>query len=1510
MNRYGASTVGTDGCDVFISYSRADARYAADIDSALRQNGLRTFFDRRNLAPGLPWVRALEEAISAAKAAIILLGPSGLGNTQQYERELAFVRQTGDPAFPVVPVLLPDTRDPPCNFLRVVTWVDFSRVAKIVDAPDELQRLLTSVKARRESAEAARLDICPYRGLDAFREEDSAFFFGRGSATDPESPIGQLVGKVRDHGFVMVVGRSGSGKSSLVYAGLLPALRRETSRFWNVLSLRPGPEPLRALAAAFNPRTESEGAAAYADKIGGEAEKLRSGDPDLLSHMIREELDQAEGKPDRLLLYIDQWEELYAQAPSPNDPVRPAHRARDVSRFIDLLLNATRSAPVTVVGTIRADFYDPLISHPDIRSLLPNQQVLLGSMTRSELESTIVEPSRMVGLTFDPPTLVERVLDDAGADEGMLPLLQYALKETWDQREGNRLTGDSYTRSGGVREAIRMTAERTFDALSPADQQTTRQLFLRLVTPGEGQEDTRARAAMPTEADQVKIIEQFASPRTRLLVTGFDRAKRPTVEVAHEALIRTWPRLRDWINANREKLRSRAAVLQAKAEWERDGRRDDMLLPAGFQLERARALLAEPGDLTIADIHDFIALSSAHEKRRQRILVATSLAVILVTTGLGILAFIQKRAADVERNLAVNSAGQADANARRALDSEKRAQSRLLATLSTQSVGAGDAASGMLLGLEALPDPKSKDARPYLPEAEEALYNAFNNQKERIVQRGAAGFSPDGKHVLTIGDKISRIWDPKTGSEIAVLQGQTDPVRQADFSPDGSRIAAASSDDTVRIWDAETGVELNVLKVPKPLRIVFSPDSTRVLAACEDDAAQIWDVRTGRELAVLQGLTGIPKFSPDGSRVASPGPTPNTASVWDASTGQQLVTLKGHEAPVYSVDFSPDGTLLATGSDDQTARIWDVQTGKSQAVLKGHTQTVWGAVFSPDGARVVTASNDFTARLWDAKTGAAGPILKGHAGWVTRAAFSTDGKRIITTSWDQTARIWDVATGAELAVLRGHNAALFDAHFSLDGKYALTYAYDGTARLWFVEESTTVTTIADPPANVFDVQFSLDGARVVTGLSDGTVRVATADTGRNLLTILGKRGALRSFRLSPDGTRILTTSSDQTARIWNAADGQEISVLTGHKGPVTGGAFNADGTRVVTRSLDKTARVWDSSTGRQVAVLPGHEQAVAKAAFSPDGAVVVTMSEGKPPRIWNAADGQLIGILYGHENDAVSNFRFSQDGSRLATVSIDQTARIWDVKTAKEVAVLKANAGYVTDAVFSHDGGRVVTSHWDGTVRIWDANTGTARLVLRGHEERVWEVSFNASETRILTASLDRTARLWDATTGTAVAVLKGHAGSVWSAHFSPDNEHVLTRSADSTARLWNSSTGAEIGVLRTHGYDVVDAIFDPQGTRVATKNSDNVVRIWRVFKSTAELVDQAKVDVPRCLTPDEREKASLEREPPAWCVEQQKWPYRDESWTQWLADRNAGRSPKMPAIETTTQKWQFVGSD
>jgi WD40 repeat protein len=1116
--------VADDTYDVFVSYSRADGRHAAEIDSVLRDKGLKTYFDRRNSAAGLPWVRALEQAIGAAKAVIVLIGPRGLGNTQQYERELAFVRQTRDPAFPIVPVILPETTtDPPFDFLRVLSWINFSHVTRVSDAPDVLQQLLTAIHGGGTAAEGTREAICPYRGLDAFREEDSAFLFGRGSADDPESAIGQLVRNVREHPFVMVVGRSGSGKSSLVYAGLLPALRRERDRFWNVLSLRPGREPLRALAAAFNPRADDEGAAEYAKRITKEADELRTGDPELLSHMIREQLAQTEGKPDRLLLYTDQWEELYAQASSSTDKERATQHAADVNRFIDLLLTAARTAPVAVVATVRADFYDPLIAHQEIKSLLPTRQVLLGSMSRSELERTIVEPAKKVGLVFDPPGLVQRILDEAGEDEGMLPLLQYALKESWALRNGNTITGDSYARSGGVREAIRITAERAFEALSAEDQQAARQLFLRLVTPGEGQEDTRARAAMPSEPMQRRIVEQFAGPRTRLLVTGQDRDGRPTVEVTHEALIRTWPRLREWIDLNREKLRSRAAIVQAKADWEQNGRRDDMLLRAGLQLERARSLLADPGDIGTDDIEQFILLSSAREEAERK---------------------------EREDVLAHNEAQVAEM---------KAVQARTAAAQARQEITLAHMKANVLAELSTV--------RLLRQEFDSALRLASHGTRiDLALPSDVVEASPAAATLAAVLAQAS--WR-------FALAGHDSAVRSAAFSRDGSRIVTASFDRTARIWDAASAKEIAVLNHGRSVNsAAFSPDGSRIVTT--DLTARIWDAASAKEIAVLGGHDGSvhsAAFSPDGSRIVTAS-FDRTARIWDAASAKEIVVLRGHENAVHSAAFSPDGSRIVTASTDRTARIWDAASGEEVALLRGHENVVLSAAFTPDASRIVTASTDRTARIWHAASSKEIAVLRGHDGSVHSAAFSPDGSRIVTGSDDETARIWDAASGKDIAVLRGHDGVVTSAAFSPDGSRIVTASVDN-ARIWDAASTKEIAVLRGHDNYVYSAAFSPDGSRIVTASDDNTARIWDAASAKEIAVLRGHDNSVWSAAFSPDGSRIVTASDDNTARIWDAASAKEIAVLHGHDGAVTSAAFSPDGSRIVTAAVDN-ARMWDA----------------------------------------------------------------------------------------------------------------------------------------------------------------------------------------------------------------------------------------------------------------------------------------------------------------------------------------------
>jgi hypothetical protein len=657
--------------------------------------------------------------------------------------------------------------------------------------------------------------------------------------------------------------------------------------------------------------------------------------------------------------------------------------------FIDLLLNASHCAPVTVVATVRADFYDPLIGHSEIRSLLPTQQVLLGSMPPSELEHTITAPAKKVGLTFDPPNLVQRILDEAGEDEGTLPLLQYALKETWALREANAMTADSYARSGGVQEAIRITAERAFEALSADEQQAARQLFLRLVTPGEGKEDTRARAAMPAELVQRKVVELFAGPRTRLLVTGWDRAARPIVEVAHEALIRRWPRLRGWIDANP----GDAAVA---------GGNPDMLLPSGFQLERARALLANPGDISVDDIREFIAASEAAESKRQDKLIADERHRVEAEEAI--------KREWIEREAERQRVAERTAAARRLTRrtglpavglavllvlavwlavyatrerSRAEAQRSLALAVEANAAGAaGDQPSAMLIALHAL------SRRPGSPEAGAALYQAWLNNREMALAGHTgpvyfAQFSPDGRRVVTASaDNTARVWDLGQQRPTSItLAGHEDAVYTAEFDHDGRHVVTASLDGTARVWD---------LSGSSPTSIPLRGHAESVLSA---------------------------KFSADGRRVVTTS-TDHTARVWDLSGSQPTwIELRGHKGSVLSAAFSPDGSHVATTSTDNTARVWDLSGGYVE--LLGHTDAVLSIAFSNDG-HLVTASRDGTARVWDLSGDQPKSVVaRGHTQDVLSAAFSLDGHRFVTASMDGTARVWP-ETGFNSVELVGH----------------------------------------------------------------------------------------------------------------------------------------------------------------------------------------------------------------------------------------------------------------------------------------------------------------------------------------------------------------------------------------------------------------------------------------------------------------------------------------------------------
>jgi WD40 repeat protein len=1406
--------------DVFVSYSRADQDAVERLGRALRARGLTVFVDRWYLVAGQSWPETLEQHLRDCRAVAVCIGASGLGAWQQREHYKALDRQAREPGFPVIPVLLPGVVDPALGFLGLNTWVDLRQGLEDGASIEILARSIRGLPPGDEAAPTTdpRAAICPYRGLFPFREEDAAFFIGR------EDFTATLIEKVRSSSLVAVVGASGSGKSSVSRAGLVPALRRGANHHvWEVLTLTPGPTPLHALLAALSPPPEDMSRAARLARIEGDVALLREHSL-TIDAFARDILSEQPGT-DRLLLVVDQWEELYTQA----------KRMDDRQRFLDLILQATADGSVTVVLTLRGDFYGRALEDRLLADRLQNAVVNLGLMRREELRRAVTEPAAQVGLGFEDG-LVDRILEDVGREPGTLPLLEFLLTELWAKRERGLLTHDAYTTIGGVRGAIATRAEAELEKLTPEQREALRRVMIRLVTPGEGQADMRARAHVPPDA-AAEAIRLFTD--ARLLTTGFDEATgHETVEVSHEALIREWRTYRGWVDADREFLRTVERVKTAMRAWaEEPADKDSRLLAPGRPLEEARELLSRP-HAPIDDIRPFIEASIAHddtrvteeqrrieaekqreieqvrkvaaaERGRRRVAVIGLLATLLLAIAVGWFGWNAKRAND--------SAQLANDRAQEELRKSQEGESHLRANLSRQATARGDAIEGMSLALQGLPRDLDRPHRPLVNETVLALVTAL--QSPYYTAR--------------------------------ILRGHEWVIKSVAFSPDGRTIITASKDGTARLWDTATGKETLVLRGHEGIvtSAVYSPDGRIVVTASDDKTARIWDVATGREIAVLRGhkdSIGLATFSPDGGSVVTTSyndsamwsTVENAARVWDAATGKEIATLHGHDSVVVSAAFSPDGKTIVTASLDQTARLWETATGREIAILR-HEAPVTTAAFSPDGKAVLTTPVDKTARLWDAATGQELVMLRGHDGPINFAGFSPDGKMVVTASFDMTGRLWETATGKSLSTLRGHEQFINSVAFNPEATIVVTASWDGTARLWDTGTGREIAVLRGHQGGITAASFSPDGKTVATGAGDRTVRLWTASGRQEISTLRGHALPINFVDFSPDGKTIATASWDGTARLWDPV-ANKVLVLRGHQHFVFSAVFSSDGGTVVTASEDQTARLWDVATGKEIATLRGHEHKVGWATFSPDGRTVVTASDDGTGKLWESASGRQTATLRGH-NGGVFSADFSPDGRTVVTPSYDKTARVWDTATGKEIVILKGHEDRLTGAYFSPDGRTVVTTSNDKTARLWDAATGKEIAILGGHQDRLTSARFSPDGRTVVTASDDKTARLWDVATGKIVFVLRGHEDRVTRTRISPDGKTIATASADKTVRLWDAVTGQEIMTLHGHEAQVYAVAFSPDSRTLVTASADHTARVWRTERpALGELISEA----------------------------------------------------------------------
>jgi WD40 repeat protein len=568
-------------------------------------------------------------------------------------------------------------------------------------------------------------------------------------------------------------------------------------------------------------------------------------------------------------------------------------------------------------------------------------------------------------------------------------------------------------------------------------------------------------------------------------------------------------------------------------------------------------------------------------------------------------------------------------------------------------------------------------------------------------------------------------------------------------------------------------------------------------------------------------------WSPDGSRVATASDD-NTGIIWDAMTGHKLHTLTGHTKDVNHISWSPDGSRVATASDDSTGIIWDAVTGHKLHTLSGHTNMVYYISWSPDASKVATASEDWTGIIWDVATGNKLQTLAGHYYYVHHICWSPDGSRVATSGGDKIGIIWDAVTGSKIHNLTGHTQLVSHISWSPDGSRVATASRDKTGIIWDAAAGSKIHTLSGHTNYLNHISWSPDGSRVATASSDKTGIIWDAVTGKKLHTLLGHNSVVMNISWSPDGSKVATASNYKSGIIWDAGTGNQLHTLLGHNSVVYNISWSPDGSRVATASADNTGIIWDVATGNKLHTLAGHTNSVFHISWSPDSRKVATAGLDKTGIIWDAVTSNKLFTLEGHTRE-VYYISWSPDGSRVATASYDSTAIIWDAATGNKLHTLAGHTSYVNHISWNPDGIRVATASNDRTAIIWNSLTGNKLHTLTGHTNNVHHISWSPDGSRVATASWDNTGIIWDATTGSNLHTLLGHTREVVHISWSPDDSRVATASWDNTGIIWDATTGNKLHTLSEHYYHVNLIYWSPDGSRVATASEDKTSIIWDV---------------------------------------------------------------------------------
>lgn len=1171
----------------------------------------------------------------------------------------------------------------------------------------------TTHALEEEQPEPTPIGPNPYKGLSAFDENDADRFFGREALTDKLWDVFRSLhepapGAAPPMRLLPILGPSGSGKSSLTRAGLIPELARRPIPGLGepqVAVFTPGAHPIEALAAilariATHDATPVAKAREFADELtqpdgNGEYDGLRR---------IADALPKIATSP--LIVLVDQFEEIYSLC---EDGAK-----RDA--FIHNMVHAAgdRGGRVSVILTLRSDFLGATGHHHDLNQVIADHGVIVPAMGQDDLRRAIEEPARQANHPIDEAT-VDLLVSETEGREGALPLLQFVLTRIWEGLAEGTSAADTVRKLGGVGGALAAEAQRLYDTLDDPDKEIARRAFIALVRLGEGTRDTRRRAPLSEivaegeAADHVlDVLRVFSRPGERLITLSAEGDTGITSEITHEALFDHWQRLREWLDSSREDIRFQRQLAETVERWDKDNR------PAGSlwrppNLDRLRRFHDE-SELRLNETQSrFLHASEARQRRVNRIrqmavagIGALLLVIAIGSVGFGIYADKLRQEAEASREIAERES--------------TVSKSRAILALA-QSNRPNNVECSLLLAVKALQTlegTKGVELSPYVDVLRQSLANSYVLYTHRAseAQISSASWTSDGRLIAYITlDGVVRAFDPtKPDTEHAL------PITGASalaWHPSQSLLAVGKSDGHVEMWrlqatkwSQERRMKLDDAPVAP---ISWSPNAKFLVASSSVLRGAAPQGRT--YLVNSQNLNATPigfnggflphsAWRPD-SKVVAVIVRFRSIALVDTATNVQIALLEGHPANVISLSWHPRESWLAAGLDDGSIWIWDVNEKRPVSRLARHSNQVTDLDWSPDGRFLSSASWDGRIILWNAGRWTQFSILSGHTSGIISLDWESRGSRLVSASKDGTVRIWETRHPRSPITLHAADGWMWDAVWSPNGKYVASASDDKTIKVWD-RLSDTTTVLKGHRNQVTRLAWRYDSTKLASVSADGSLAVWDHQKATPIFQHRVHSGIIHGLAWSRSQDVIATSSvADRKIRFWNSKTGALMLEIGGAISPAVSFSPRDSVLAIANSGTDKMALFDLDKREVRSTVLKGLNPSASTwgLAWSPNGDRIAAASDDNLVRIWNVETGHMAMVLKGHTS-GVKGVTWNSDGTKLATASLDKTVRIWDAESGKVAAVLPGHSIGVRSVSWSNDGRTLASAGEDGTVRL------------------------------------------------------------------------------------------------------------------------------------------------------------------------------------------------------------------